>query len=394
MLRNHINTILRATLKAVDPGVAVQTHVRRAGSVLHFSDGSAHDLNTVERIVLLCLGKAAVPMACAILPMMQDKPVYAVIATKYGHATQALPGCAGLTIELIESAHPVPDENSLRAGAAVLNALCHLTAHDLVITCISGGASALVAAPLDGIRLDTLRAINTALLGSGADIREMNTVRAAIDRLKGGGLARAAAPAPLISLVLSDVIGDPLDVIASGLTNHPSARNILVGNNTQACQAAARAAQELGYRSRIVTTTLSGEARARGREIAQEIRAAGGGVALVFGGETTVTLRGAGKGGRNQELALAAAIALDGAPGEVCVASFGTDGTDGPTGAAGAIALPDTLARASAIRQNARATLEANDSHPFFAALGDLLVTGPTGTNVADVVVSLSRPVV
>lgn len=398
VLRDDINIILRAALSAVDPANAVAAHARRVGPALHFSDGFSRDLNDVDRIVLLGLGKAAVPMAQAILPMIADKPVQAIIATKYGHSSGAESLRAAKHLTLIESAHPVPDENSIRAGNAVWDALGGLSEKSLVIACISGGASALVAAPLDGIRLGTLRAINTALLASGADIREMNTVRAAIDRLKGGGLVRRAVPAQVVGLVLSDVIGDPLDVIASGLTNDPSAKNILVGNNTQACQAAARAAQQLGYAPRIVTTALTGEARTRGREIAMSARsgqpnllghAPGAREALIFGGETTVTLRGAGKGGRNQELALAAAIELDGATGEVCVASFGTDGTDGPTDAAGAIALPDTLARARAIGQNASAALDANDSYPFFAALGDLILTGPTGTNVADVVVAL-----
>jgi hydroxypyruvate reductase len=226
-------------------------------------------------------------------------------------------------------------------------------------------------------------------------------VRSRLDRLKGGGLARLAAPARVIGLILSDVVGDPLEVIASGLTNDPRAQNVLVGNNTQACEAAADAARGLGYHARIVTTQLRGEARERGAEIAREIVSSppgappGNGVCLVYGGETTVTLRGDGMGGRNQELALAAAIALAAldpqAQTGALVASVGTDGTDGPTDAAGAVAFPDTLDRARARGLDAGDFLARNDSYRFFAALGDLAMTGPTGTNVADVVVAM-RP--
>jgi hydroxypyruvate reductase len=228
----------------------------------------------------------------------------------------------------------------------------------------------------------------------------MNAVRSRLDRLKGGGLARLAAPARVIGLILSDVVGDPLEVIASGLTNDPRAQNVLVGNNTQACEAAAEAARGLGYHARIVTTQLRGEARERGADIAREIVShppapPGNGVCLVYGGETTVTLRGDGRGGRNQELALAAAIALAALDPHdqtgALVASVGTDGTDGPTDAAGAVASPGTLQRARVLGLDAGDFLARNDSYRYFAPLGDLVMTGPTGTNVADVVVAM-RP--
>jgi hydroxypyruvate reductase len=226
-------------------------------------------------------------------------------------------------------------------------------------------------------------------------------VRSRLDRLKAGGLVRLAQPAQVIGLILSDVIGDPLDVIASGMTHEPHAYNTLVGNNTQACEAAATAARALGYEPTIVTTQMRGEARERGTEIAQSLRSDNPPAisnlqspiskqAFVYGGETTVTIRGEGKGGRNQELALAAAITLDHSTNQpIAVIALGTDGTDGPTDAAGAIATSETVARAIQLNLTPQDFLARNDSYHFFEQLGDLIVTGPTGTNVADVVIAL-----
>ncbi len=327
---------------------------------------------------------------------------------------------------LIEAGHPIPDENSLRGGEAVCAALAKCTERTLVIACVSGGASAVLVAPHEGISLGTMRAINDALLRSGADIREMNAVRSRLDRLKAGGLVRMAQPATVVGLILSDVVGDPLDVIASGLTHEPRAHNVLVGNNTQSCNAVADAARDLGLVPHVMTTELRGEARERGAEIARELvgfyspnpdvedkvsatssvsrlssPSAPPPLCLIYGGETTVTIRGEGKGGRNQELALAAALALSPLPsgerlGEgannriFAIAALGTDGTDGPTDAAGAIAFADTAQRARDLGLDAEDFLARNDSYHFFEALGDLILTGPTGTNVADVVISLS----
>jgi glycerate 2-kinase len=402
-----LKTLIAAALRAVDPAEAVRRHVRREGDLLHVDD-MAYDLaRDFDEVVLIAVGKAAVPMAEAAHALIGDKMTRGVVATKYGHTPAATPLREVARLTLLESAHPVPDDNSARAGELVAQAISNSTARTLMLACISGGASALMIAPQPGIRLSTMQAINDALLRSGADIREMNIVRSRLDRLKGGGLARLAAPAAVQGLILSDVIGDPLDVIASGLTNDPRARNVLVANNTQACEAVAAAAHELGYETRIVTTELRGEARERAREIVQtasqntreadRAQSTETGVrrCLVYGGETTVTLRGNGKGGRNQEIALVAAIEMDEATGgglparPTCVASFGTDGTDGPTDAAGAIATPDTCARARALGMNPQDYLERNDSYHFFQALGDLIMTGPTGTNVADVVIAL-----
>ncbi len=394
-----LNTILAAALRAADPAQAIQRHVRREGDVLRV-DGQPYDLAQCDDVRLIAVGKAAAPMAGAALALFGDRVSRAVIVTKYGHLTgQVWPANMPRDLTLLEAAHPVPDENSLRAGEAVCDALAGCTAHTLVMACISGGASALLVAPQAGISLNTMRAINDALLRSGADIREMNAVRSRLDRLKAGGLARQAAPARLVGLILSDVIGDPLDVIASGLTNDPRAHNTLVANNTQACEAAAAVAREMGFDTAIVTTELRGEARQRGQEIAQDLltwRAQDPNrpICRIYGGEPTVTVRGDGIGGRNQELALAAALTLAEASENdgLLVAALGTDGTDGPTDAAGAYVGPDTLTRARALGLNAQDYLARNDSYHFFERLGDLIVTGPTGTNVADIVVALSHP--
>ncbi len=396
-----LNAILAAALQAADPAQAIRRHVRRDGDLLQV-DGQSYDLAQCDEARLIAVGKAAAPMAGAALALMGDRVSRAVVVTKYGHlAGHTWPANPPRDFALIEAGHPVPDENSLRAGEAVCAALDGCAERTLVVACISGGASALVIAPHAGVSLNTLRAINEALLKSGADIREMNIVRSRLDRLKGGGLARMAAPARVLGLILSDVIGDPLDVIASGLTNDPRAHNALVANNTQACEAAARAAREMGFDTAIVTTELRGEARERGREIAQELLALRArnptrAICRIYGGEPTVTVRGDGKGGRNQELALAAAMTLAQSAtttaGLLAVAALGTDGTDGPTDAAGAYAAPDTLARARALGLDAQNYLARNDSYHFFQRLGDLIVTGPTGTNVADIVVALSQP--
>jgi hydroxypyruvate reductase len=397
-----MDAVLAAALRAADPAEAVRRHASRSGRRLRI-DGQDWDLEACDEVVLIAVGKASVPMAAAALDLAGDRVRRGAVVTKHGHLGDPPPAFAGRGLAVIEAGHPVPDERSLEAGQAVCGLLSGCTERTLVLACISGGASALLAAPQPGISLGTLRAINDALLRSGADIREMNAVRSRLDRLKGGGLARLAAPAQVVALILSDVVGDPLEVIASGLTHDPRARNVLVGNNTQACEAAAAAARALGVDARIVTTELRGEARERGAEIARDLAraiaspqagaASGQGACLVYGGETTVTLRGDGKGGRNQELALAAAIELAALDPRrragMVVASVGTDGTDGPTDAAGAVAYADTLERARALGLEAGEFLARNDSYRFFEALGDLVMTGPTGTNVADVVVAL-----
>lgn len=401
-LRRAFDRLIPAALRAADPAEAIRRHVRRDGDAL-WIDHRRYTLAQFDDIRLIAAGKASVPMADEVARLLGDHLSRVVVVTKYGHATHA-PN-SPLTArdpQLIEAGHPIPDDNSLRGGQAVCDALQGCTARTLVIVCVSGGASALLIAPHAGISLNVLRAINDALLRSGADIHEMNAVRSRLDRLKAGGLVRMARPAQVVGLILSDVIGDPLDVIASGLTNDPHAHNVLVGNNAQSCDAAAAAARDLGFVAQVVTTELHGEARVRGREIAAALLTpspaplpvGSQGWCLIYGGETTVTIRGPGRGGRNQELALAAAIELDAqAPAQAQlqagVAALGTDGTDGPTDAAGAIAFADTAQRARARGLDPHDYLARNDSYRFFEQLGDLIMTGPTGTNVADVIIAL-----
>ncbi len=327
---------------------------------------------------------------------------------------------------MIEAGHPVPDQSSVRGAQAVADLARQATARDLVLCLLSGGGSALLTLPVPGLTLADLQALTDALLRSGATINELNTVRKHWSRIKGGRLAHLVAPATLVTLVLSDVVGDPLDVIASGPTvPDPSTvadaqavlerygiwtgravpfqetpkpgdpafervQHVIVGSNRLAAVAAVEQARRLGFGALLLSTYVEGEAREVARvaaALAKGMRGHGDPLSppacLVWGGETTVTIRGAGKGGRNQELALAAALALDGWPG-VLVMALATDGTDGPTDAAGAIATGETVARARALGLDPQAALDVNDSYPFFDALDDLILTGPTGTNVND----------
>ncbi|MCS7089031.1 MAG: DUF4147 domain-containing protein [Thermoflexales bacterium] len=383
-----VETLVRAALDAVVPEAAVRRHVRCEGEMLVVGE-QRYALHDFDDVRLVAAGKAAVPMARAIVALLGNRLSHVVVVTKHGHGAPV--SWEGGTAHVIEAGHPIPDEHSMRAGEAVIDALQGCTSHTLVIACVSGGASALLVAPQPGITLRTLQAVNEALLRSGANIREINAVRARLDRLKGGGLVALAQPATVVALILSDVVGDPLDVIASGLTYHPAAHNVLVGNNAQACIAAANAARALGFAAEVVTTQLTGEAREVGRAIAEAICAAPARTALIYGGETTVTLRGDGKGGRNQELALAAGqvFAALRSRDDVCLCALGTDGTDGPTDAAGAWVTPAVMWAARALGLDADAHLARNDSYTFFERAGALIRTGPTGTNVADVVIAL-----
>ncbi|HWT80507.1 MAG TPA: glycerate kinase, partial [Candidatus Methylomirabilis sp.] len=356
-----------------------------------------------------------------------------VVVTKYGHVQPTR------KIHVHEAGHPVPDEAGMAGVQAVLSEVRGLGSRDLVLVLISGGGSALTPAPIEGVSLTEKQALTKALLACGADIREMNTLRKHISRFKGGQLARAAQPARVATLILSDIVGDPLDAIASGPTvpdpttyadaldildkyrirgeipaairrrleagahgEYPETpkpddslfarvSNLIVGNNLQALEAAKSAARMLGLTPIILSSSIEGETREVARmhaAMAREVRASGNPllppVCLITGGETTVTLRGSGKGGRNQEFALAAALDIAGLPLTV-ILSAGTDGTDGPTDAAGAITDGDTCARALAAGLSPRKALDANDAYPFFEKLGDLIITGPTKTNVMDV---------
>jgi len=414
----------------------VHRHVHRAGDTLVVADHQ-YDLRDYERVFVVGGGKAATPMAAAIAEILEDHLTAGVVVTKYGHTIHKSPIP---NLQVIEAGHPVPDENSVRGAQAVADCAAQATERDLVLCLISGGASALLTLPVPGLTLTDLQSLTDALLRSGTTINELNTVRKHWSRIKGGNLARLVAPATLITLILSDVVGDPLDVIGSGPTvpdpttatdarkvleqhgRNPwgfrkpqgfklhetpkpgdpifaRVQNVIVGSNRLAALAAVNQASQLEFNTLLLSTYVEGEAREVAKvaaALAKGIRSHGDPIpppaCLVWGGETTVTVRGPGKGGRNQELALAAALALDGWLG-VLLMALATDGSDGPTDGAGAVITGNTVARACALGLNAQAALETNDSYTFFDALDNrsdrethpsLLRTGPTGTNVND----------
>lgn len=368
-------------------------------------------------------------MAAAVEKILGARLTGGLVVTKHGHASGG-----SRRLEVLESSHPVPDEAGAEAARQIEQLVRGLNARDLLIVAVSGGASALLPAPLPPVSLAMKQATTDRLLRAGADIFELNAVRKHLSALKGGRFAALAYPATVVGLILSDVIGDPLDVIGSGLTapdestskdalavllkyglenkvpavvrraieqgpetpkpGDPIFRhvhNVIVGSNRLALEAARSEAKRRGYRTLVLSSSMQGEtreiARANG-EVLREMILSGNPVrppaCVLAGGETAVTVRGAGKGGRNQEFALACAINLTGLPHSL-VLSAGTDGTDGPTDAAGAIANGDTIRRARLLGLDAAKSLAENDSYPFFDALGDLIRTGPTGTNVMDI---------
>lgn len=341
-----------------------------------------------------------------------------VVVTRYGHAI-----VQPIRIEMLEASHPVPDIASQEAGTRILEAVSHLSSDDLVIVLLSGGGSALMVAP-NGVTLEEKLSINQQLLNSGADIGDMNIVRKHLSKLKGGRLALAAAPARVVSLIVSDVVGDDLSTIASGPTvpdpstsqdalkviqrfninsptaiqylkqnhndipkaNHPAfsrVQNHLIVTNLIALEAAKNTLQDYKIQTQIWSDSITGEARIAAQQHAVKARTLKPGTAFLSGGETTVTVRGTGRGGRNCEFLLALALELNGSPNLYALACD-TDGIDGVTEAAGAILTPDSLERAAHLGLNAKMMLENNDAYTFFAALGDLVVIGPTGTNVND----------
>lgn len=431
-LRQSAREIFDAAVRAVDPAEAIRRHLVRQGDRLTIG-GEAVDLQRVRRIVAVGLGKAGAPMAAAVEEILGDRIEQGVVVTKYGHLQPTR------TIRIHEAGHPMPDDAGIAGAQAVLDQVHGLGSDDLVLVLISGGGSALTPAPVAGITLAEKQALTKALLACGADIREMNALRKHISRIKGGQLARAAAPARVFTLILSDIVGDPLDAIASGPTvpdprtyadalaildkyrirqgipssirTHLEAgaagripetpkpddplfrrvRSVMVASNIQALEAAKAEAHRLGFQAMVLSSFIEGETREIARmhaALALEVRASGNPltppVCLITGGETTVTLKGTGKGGRNQEFALAAALDIAGLP-DVVVLSAGTDGTDGPTDAAGALADGDTVSRAIGLGLAPRVALDGNDAYPFFQRLGDLVMTGPTRTNVMDV---------
>lgn len=373
------------------------------------------------RTVVVGGGKAASGMAVA-LEQAWDGELSGVIVTRYGHTLEHPE-----RIELLEASHPIPDEASQRAGTRILEAVRGLSDDDLVIALLSGGGSALMVAP-EGVALEEKIRLNTQLLRSGADITEMNTIRKHLSRLKGGRLTVAAMPAKVVSLIMSDVVGEDLSVIASGPTvpdpstfqdalrilekyeihvpdalhhlqrgargeipetpkpGHPAfadTENHLIVTNKTSLEAARHVLEQNGFQAQILSDEITGEARDAAEAHALEALKLAPRQSFLSGGETTVTVRGSGRGGRNLEFLLALALELRGVSGIYAIACD-TDGIDGTSNAAGAILMPDTLERAEKLGLDARTSLEHNDAHSFFEHLGDLIVTEPTGTNVND----------
>ena len=438
-LKQDLQAIQERALKAVNPGNAVARNMQRVGQRLKI-DTMWWNLNEYDRVILLAVGKAAVPMAEEAVKILGQVHIDGCVVTKYGHAQ-----CHSLPSSLMvsETGHPIPDAAGIQASQNIISLLQESTVRDLVLLLLSGGGSALLPAPVHGLTLAHLQETTDVLLRAGATIGEVNAVRKHISALKGGQLARLASPASLISLILSDVVGDPLDVIASGPTapdptsyatalsvidrynikesiphaviDHlqngvtmrvaetpkpldpvfSSVTNIIVGSNGLAVQAAVKEAAARGYNTLLLSTYIEGEAREVGKiagAIAKGIRSGLGPVSppacVVWGGETTVTVRGQGKGGRNQELAVSASLSLEGLP-DVLLLALATDGTDGPTDAAGAIVDGKSASLARSHGWNLYATLSDNNSYPLLDDIGALLRLGPTGTNVNDVMVLL-----
>jgi hydroxypyruvate reductase len=397
-IRQDALAIFDAALKAADPRAVCR-------------DWAAHSFQApTGRVFVVGAGKASAAMAQGLEEVLGSNIAAGLINVKYGHIAPLQ------RIELNECGHPIPDENGVRGARRIAEIAQQATDGDLLICLISGGASALLPYPAGDLTLEEKQEVTRRLLACGANIHEINTVRKHLSAIKGGQLAAMAQPAKVVTLILSDVIGDNLDVIGSGPTAPDSssvadaqavlarygietaavralhetpkssaAENIVIGSNRQALAAAADRARELGYNTLMLASTIEGETRDVARmhaAIAREIGASGNPIAppacIVSGGETTVTIRGKGKGGRNLEFALAAAIDIAGLS-HTLILSAGTDGTDGPTDAAGAMADGETA------DDEALTYLTNNDSYHYFERRGGLIVTGPTNTNVMDI---------
>ncbi len=431
--RAQVLDVLGAALDAVDPVEAVRRAMRLDGRVLHIGD-AFFDLDQTRRVLVVGGGKAGAAMAQAVEGILGEQITAGWINVKTGYTAPTH------WIKIHEAGHPVPNAAGVAGTQAMIDLLGDTTADDLVICLISGGGSALMTLTVPGVDLPAMQTLTDQLLASGAPIQDINTVRKHLSRVKGGQLARLAHPAAVVALVLSDVVGSPLDVIASGptvadsttyadaldvLERHdildaiPAAirkhleageagripetpkpgdpilarvQTLIVADNARAAEAAQRRAEALGFHTLLLSTYVEGEARdvatvaaAIGKEIAVADRPVRRPACVLMGGETTVHVRGNGKGGRNQELALAAALAIRGWD-DILIASLATDGSDGPTDAAGGLVDGTTVARGVTSGQAAEAALSANDAYPFLEQVGDLIVTGPTNTNVNDLI--------
>ncbi|MBN1847376.1 MAG: glycerate kinase [Deltaproteobacteria bacterium] len=441
-MRSDAVNIFHAALEPVNPYNAVQRFVRVEGNSLLFEkDGNLEtlDLTRFEHIFLVGGGKATAPMAKAMEDLLGDRIKAGLISVKYGF-TEKLS-----FTEIIEADHPLPDSNGVKGTQRIIDLLNKAGERDLIFSLISGGGSALLPQPAGSIRLEEKQIVTKALLKCGASIDEINAIRKHISASKGGQMARAAYPATIINLMLSDVVGDRMDVIASGpfvpdeatfqdalqilhkygIEDIPTSvkdhlrkgidgripetpkqgdkvfnkvHNLIIGSNILALEAAAKSAEGLGYKALILSSMIEGETKDVALvhvAIAKEILKSGRPVkppgCIISGGETTVTIKGKGKGGRNQEFCLAAAKGIMGLPLRVVILSGGTDGNDGPTDAAGAVVDPLTVQRGEKRGLEISEYLANNDSYHYLEKTRDLLMTGPTNTNVMDVRIMLLK---
>ena len=448
--------IMSAAIQAVEPGTAVRRFLRLEDNLLFISD-RMYDLSKINRIRVVGAGKAGYPMAISAVGILHPYLEQARVIVKKGyvqsettHLLKAQTKDPDEThkpiknLEVFEAGHPIPDEKGVNATRQLIDLVSNSQTDDLVICLISGGGSALLVSPVQGVSLNDIQELTSKLLACGANINEINALRKHLSKVKGGGLARSAYPAQVATLILSDVVGDPLDVIASGPTvpdsstyeeawavlekynlkgNTPESivshiekglsgetpetpkpgdrifnrvQNVIIGSNMLACRAAVSQAIEEGFNSILLTTWLQGEANQAGRFLAAVLRQLASSdhpvprpACLILGGETTVTLQGNGLGGRNQEIALSAVSDLEDLLNAGLI-TLATDGGDGPTDAAGAVVTGDSLKRARSVGMDPGDFLTRNDSYHFFNHLGDLIKTGPTLTNVNDIAILIA----
>lgn len=439
-MRKDSGIDLRAIYNAAIDGVMPERAVHLKGSFL----ADIYKTGNFKKLYVAGFGKASCRMARGLMDVLPAAVDKGVIITKYGHCRDI--SFEGTNIDVYEAGHPLPDHAGVYATGRVIELLNKADKETLVVCLISGGGSALLVSPYNGITLEEKQAVTEMLLNAGADIKELNTVRKHISSVKGGRLTEMAYPARVVSLILSDVAVDRLDVIASGPTvadpstfmeaisviskfniikkvpakiietllkgdkgliretprnGNPvfkNVSNIIVGNNTTAISKAQKKAESLGYETHIVPLPVIGEAKTAGSELAKKamglretgVKLTERKICIISGGETTVKVKGSGKGGRNTELALAFAKSIEGIKG-ISILSAGTDGTDGPTDAAGAFADSTTIGRALKKGINSDPYFENNDTYTFFKELNDLFITGPTGTNVMDLQIILIK---
>jgi hydroxypyruvate reductase len=438
MTHEFLIDIFKSAVDAVDPYNLILRKLNIKNGILKLFDENESfelDLNNFDKIIVIGIGKASAKMALGVENVFKGYDFEGLVVTKYGHTEKLT------KFEVLQAGHPVPDENSIRGAEKIINLLKNVNDKTFVLTLVSGGGSALVSAPREGFTLADKQDITGKLLERGADIGEINCVRKHLSRMKGGGYLKLLKDSFSLNLILSDVIGDRLDTIASGLTYFDSTtfhdalkicvkyniegkvkeyfkkgalggaeetlkekdikssrfKNVIIGSNYHALLGAKKKAKQLGLSPLILTDELFGEAR----EVAKVLLSFARGFkkyhkgydCLISGGETTVTIKGSGKGGRNQEMALAFLSELTKNDEGICFLSAGTDGNDGPTDAAGAMASYEILKRAYEVGLNPDDFLQNNDSYRFFEQVKALVKTGPTNTNVCDVQIVLLNSV-